>query len=253
MKKEIEKEVPSSFAEGAISILTVLTSGSREVKEVFLSDFKKIKTDRKISRIKRLCDDKNIPFHKCSEDFILKNTIGSTHGGIIADVSERNYFSIEEAFSKDDGFVCLIDGIEDPYNFAYSVRSLYAAGLDWLILSDRNWMSAAGVCIKGSAGATELVNCAIYKDKEELIRIAKERNYTIVCADEKTDTLHTAPVFKKPVFLIVGGEKRGISKDFLQSADTIVKIDYGRDFGMSLTSASATSILAFEVLRQNKQ
>ena len=29
-----------------------------------------------------------------------------------------------EEFAKKDGFVCLIDGIEDPYNFAYSMISL---------------------------------------------------------------------------------------------------------------------------------
>ena len=113
-------------------------------------------------------------------------------------------------------------------------------------------MSAAGVCIRGSAGATELVDCAIYKDKQKLISIAKSHGYRIVCADEKTDKLHTDPLLKKPLFLIIGGEKRGISAEFLEASDDIVKIDYGRDFRMSLTAASATSILAFEVLRQNK-
>ncbi len=253
MKKEIEKEKPSSFAEGTISVLTVLEAQSRTVETVYLSNFDKIKTDRKISKIKHICDQRNIPFIQCDDEFIERNTIGSTHGGLIASVGDRNYCDLQKAFSKKDGFVCLIDGIEDPYNFAYSVRSLYAAGVDSIILSRRNWMSATGVCIRGSAGATELVDCAIYDDKNELITIAKNAGYTIVCADEKTDVMYTDPVLKKPLFLIVGGEKRGISADFINSADTIVKIGYGRDFPMSLTAASAASVLAFEVLRQNEK
>ena len=252
MKKEILKTNASSFAEGAISILTVLENNSREIEKIYLSNPEKISTDRKIARIKKLAEEKNIPFEFCSDEFIEFNTIGSTHGGLIATVGERKFISLKQAFDKKDGFVCLIDGIEDPYNFAYSVRSLYAAGVDSIILSTRNWMSAAGVCIRGSAGATELVDCAIYEDKEELISIAKKSGYKIVCADIKTDTHYTDSVLKKPLFLIVGGEKRGISKTFLDSADEIVKIDYARDFNMSLTAASATSILAFEVLRQNK-
>lgn len=251
MKKEIEKEVSSSFAEGAISVLTILKARSRHIECVYLSDFEKLKTDRKISLIKKICDEENIPFEKCDEAFVSQNTIGSTHGGLIARVGDRYYSTIEKIFEKKDGFVCLIEGIEDPYNFAYSIRSLYAAGVDGIILSPRNWMSASGVAIRGSAGASELVDCAIYDDKESLIAIAKKAGYKIVCADEKTDTLHTAPVMKKPVFLIVGGEKRGISSFFLSQADELVKINYGRDFKMSLTSASATSILAFEILRQN--
>lgn len=251
MKKEITKEIPSSFAEGAISILTVLENNSRLVERIYLSNPAKLKTDRKIAKIKRLADEKNIPFDICSDDFIEEHTVGNTHGGLIAVVGDRKYLPIEDAFNKPNGFVCLIEGIEDPYNFAYSIRSLYAAGVDAIILSDRNWMSVAGVCIRGSAGATELVNCSIYNDKEELIAIAKSKGYKIVCADLNTNTLYTDNVLKKPLFLIVGGEKRGISKVFLDNADEIVKIDYGRSFNMSLTASNATSILAFEVLRQN--
>jgi len=57
----------------------------------------------------------------------------------------------------------------------------------------------------------------------------------------------------RPLFLIVGGEKRGISRKLLDMADTIVRIDYGRDFAGSLSAASAASMLAYEVLRQNRK
>ncbi len=251
MKKEKEKEIPTSYAEGSISVLTILETHSRPIEAVYLSDTSKLETDRKIKRIKHLCSLQSIPFHICDSAFIENNTIGSTHGGIIAKVGDRKYTDVDALFNKRNGFICMIDGIEDPYNFAYSIRSLYAAGVDGIVLTARNWMSAAGVCIRGSAGASELIDCAISDNKDELISCAKKHGYTIVCADENTQTRHTDSVLKKPIFLIIGGEKRGISSVFLQSADEIVKIDYGRTFPMSLTAASAASILAFEVLRQN--
>ena len=38
----------------------------------------------------------------------------------------------------------------------------------------------------------------------------------------------------------------------LSLADTTVRIDYGRDFRGSLSTASAATVIAFEVLHQNK-
>ena len=73
----------------------------------------------------------------------------------------------------------------------------------------------------------------------------------MVCADEDTPhVLHQTPL-KKPLLLIVGGERRGISKSVLEQADIVVKIPYGRDFRASLSAASATTILGYEIFRQN--
>lgn len=253
MKKEIEKEKNSSFAEGTLSILTVLLRKSRSVERVFYDKEKKLSNHRRASRIALICEKCGIPFERCGSDFIEENTTSSTHGGMIAIVGERKTVPLENLFLKEDGFLFLFDGIEDPYNFAYSVRSMYAAGADGMVLSPRNWMSAAGVCIRGSAGTTEMIDCAVYEDKSELISLAKKHGYRIICADENTETLHTDPVLKKPLLVIVGGEKRGISKEFLDAADALVKIDYARDFKMSLTATAASSILAFEVAAQNKK
>ena len=45
--------------------------------------------------------------------------------------------------------------------------------------------------------------------------------------------------------------KRGISSSVLKEADQIVRIDYGRRFDAALSAASAATILAFEVYKNN--
>ena len=57
---------------------------------------------------------------------------------------------------------------------------------------------------------------------------------------------------QKPILLIIGGEKRGISSSVLNKADQIVRIYYGRRFDAALSAASAATILAFEVFKSNK-
>ena len=82
--------------------------------------------------------------------------------------------------------------------------------------------------------------------------IVKEKGYKIICADIKNSISVYDADLKKPILLIVGGEKRGISSAILSQADQIVRIDYGRKFDSALSAASASTILAFEIFRNNK-
>ena len=55
-------------------------------------------------------------------------------GGIAAEVGERIFTPAEDILSLRNGYIAMLDGIEDPFNFAYALRSLYAAGVDAVIL-----------------------------------------------------------------------------------------------------------------------
>ena len=154
-----------------------------------------------------------------------------------------------EDFIKENGFYVVLEGIEDPYNFGYALRSLYAAGVDGVILTPRNWMSAAGVVCRSSAGASEMLPMVLADAGLEFFR---EKGYKIVCADiENSVSVYEADL-SRPLLLVVGGEKRGISRSVLDIADTVVRLDYGRDFPAALSAASAASIIAFEVYRQGR-
>lgn len=81
--------------------------------------------------------------------------------------------------------------------------------------------------------------------------IFKKRGYTIVCAEEKTENILGKCELKLPILLIVGGEKRGISRALMDKADMLVKIQYAKEFKASLSAASATTMFAYEIMRQN--
>ena len=74
----------------------------------------------------------------------------------------------------------------------------------------------------------------------------------MLCADTHNAVSVYDTDCKKPLLLVIGGEKRGITKQMLDSADAIVKIDYGREFKAALSAASASAVLAFEIMRQNR-
>ena len=69
-------------------------------------------------------------------------TVGASHGGIVAICGERIYPTLSSDLLIENGFYVMIEGIEDPYNFGYALRSIYASGADGIILSKRT-----GFCI----------------------------------------------------------------------------------------------------------
>ncbi|MBE6689546.1 MAG: RNA methyltransferase [Ruminococcaceae bacterium] len=256
MKKEQEKQKASSYIEGHISLEAVYQTSSRKVEKVFISkDKKDFDTDRKFRRLREYIKQNQTPAEYVTADFFQANAIGTTHGGIMASVGERKMMSLGELLDASDGFIAILEGIEDPYNFGYSVRSLYAAGADGMILTPRNWLSAAGVCIRASAGTSEKINCAVCEDYALLKEECRKRGYTVYCAVEPCEdsvSIYNAD-FKKPMVLIIGGEKRGISEKLMECCDKKITIEYGGDFKNALTTAAASAVIGFEVLRQTKE
>ncbi len=176
---------------------------------------------------------------------------GNTHGGIIAITSARSYSSVDCEKIHKYGFYALIDGVEDPYNFGYCVRSLYAAGADGLILPKRNWLSASGVVARSSAGTSELLDIFV-DDLEAAVDKFKSLGYRIICAEIRDSVSLYEADLTGPILFIIGGEKRGISSKLLSRADMNIRIDYERKFNGSLPTASAVSIIAFHAANERK-
>lgn len=255
--KEAEKFVNSNIFEGMTSISALLKSyefgfNDRKIEKVLYNESRISKHYREYAFLCRMSELHGFTLEKSSLDEIEKYTIGSTHGGVIAFCSDRTIKMLSEDDIVQDGFYFMLEGIEDPYNFGYSLRSIYAAGADGIILSPRNWMGAAGVVSRASAGASELLDMYISTPVETIEKF-KKKGYKVYCADTENSVSIYETELKKPLLVIVGGEKRGNSKQVLDSVDKIIQIDYGRDFPAALSAASASTVIAFEVLRQNKK
>lgn len=179
-------------------------------------------------------------------------TEGKTHGGIAAFTRERSFPDASLLTKQNGSFFVWMEGIEDPFNFGFSIRSLYACGADALLLSPRNWMSAAGTVCRSSAGASERMPMYTVSDPEGTVRNLKKEGFRIVCADLRDAVPLSGTELKKPLLLIIGGEKRGISRSLLDLADMRVAIDYGRCFGEALSAASAAAIFGYEICKANK-
>lgn len=258
MQKEDIKFLDSTVFEGMTSIRAIISSidagtNQRKIEKVLFDKDRLSKIHKEVGYLRAVSSKYGFELQESTAEELEKITLGASHGGIVAITGDRTLPCLDDSVElKKDGFYAMIQGIEDPYNFGYSLRSLYATGCDGIILPERNWMSAAGVVARSSAGASELFE--IYKsDPLEAAMLFKSKGFSIICADERTDNVLGECELKTPLLLIVGGEKRGISRALVDMADTLVRIDYGREFKASLSAASATTMFAYEIMRQNKK
>ena len=255
IQKEAEKFVYSDLLEGMTSISALLNAeceNDRTIQKIWIDQSKRRSKTPEIGFLTAKSHERGFSIEYVSAEQIDELTVGNTHGGIIAFCTERTLPALCAEKIQPDGFYVYIEGVEDPYNFGYTVRSLYAAGVTGIVLSPRNWMSAAGVVARSSAGASELIS--IYTaTPEEAVDCFKQAGYQILCAGIRDSVSVFDESFQYPILLVIGGEKRGISRKLLDMADRVVRIDYGRSFRGSLSAASAATVMAFELFRQNKK
>ncbi len=254
IQKESEKFSPSNILEGMTSISALLNTqceNDRRIERILIDRDKRESKAREIGFLNAKARELGFDVEFVDSESIDSLCVGNSHGGIIAFCTERTIPSLASEKIKADGFYVFLEGVEDPYNFGYTLRSLYAAGVDGVILPPRNWMSAAGVVARSSAGASELIPM-FTATAEEVLGIFKSVGYRVLCAGIRDSVSVFDGCFTYPILLVIGGEKRGISRKILDQADQIVRIDYGREFRGSLSAASAATVLAFEIYRQNR-
>lgn len=241
---------------GFVSVKSVIEAKSREIYMIYIerTRYDKImRSDLRVSEQRQYSTLINCGAKwklVTPEEFeeIMPN---ANAGGIAAEVGERIFTPSEEVLSIRNGYIAMLDGIEDPFNFAYALRSLYAAGVDAVILPERNFFTASDTVIRSSAGASELIKACCVSDLAEACRKLRANGYTIVSTakNSKAKDLYRAKL-SKPLCVVFGGEKRGISSEILELSHSCIKIKYPRDCHYSLPACSAVSIIAFECAKR---
>lgn len=211
------------------------------------------KKQRELSFLKKMADVMSFELIEADRSQLDDIASGTTHGGFIALCTKRCFPSLSdvELFPEDNSLFVLMEGIEDPYNFGYSVRSLYSLGADGIILPPRNWLELSGTVARSSAGCSELAPIYI-SEPEDAVKYFRERGCSVICAGIRDSIPVQEYDFKKPTLLIVGGEKRGISRKLTDMCDKTIRIEYGREFMGSLPTVSAVSVIAYEAFRQKR-
>ncbi len=231
--------------EGAIAVKSALQNNKREVKTVYICKDKKTKD---FNYIRKLTNTLNVERKELEKEELSSILNGKSHGGIGAEVSVRK----NDAF--DDSDIFYLDGIEDPFNLGYAMRTLYALGVKNVLLSERDYSSMEGQLLKSSAGAYDMLNVKVADDPLKEIGTYKEKGYYLYGlyrGEEAKDIFDVT--FREKALFMLGGEKRGISADLLSLCDEHLFISYGSDFRNALNACAALDVVVTLLRKQRKR
>lgn len=239
-----------TWLEGRISVEAALSAGSRPITAVYIQQRR---WDRGLQQLIDLAKTKGVVVKQVDADFIAQHASGGSHGGVLATVGPRRHATLDDLVSAAAvPFVAMLDGIEDPFNLGQALRALYAAGATGVVVRPRTWTTAAATVARASAGASERITLATAESAEDAAAFFRARGLIVACTTRDMAVSIYDADLTVPLFLLIGGERRGITRSFLEQADLRLAIPYGRSFRQSLGVTAAAAVVGFEVLRQRR-
>jgi 23S rRNA (guanosine2251-2'-O)-methyltransferase len=238
--------------EGWLSVLAALEAGRRPVQAVYFQEGKDV---RNSGSIRAAAAQRGVAVHTVPAAQLDELAAGRSHGGVLANAGTRVFQTLDELASTDPSpFIVMLQGVEDPYNYGQAIRALYAAGAHGIVVPERNWDTALATVTRASAGASEYMPTATVASAEEAIAFFKERGFAVAATAKEKDSvsLYAADLSGK-LFMLIGGEKRGLPAAALAACDLTLTIPYARPFRGELDVTSSTAALAFEVMRQRSR
>lgn len=176
------------------------------------------------------------------------------HQGVVAFISPVTYQRTEDLVpylfeqGKNPLFI-MLDGVTDVRNFGAIARTCECAGVDAVIIPNKNSVSVNADAIKTSAGTLLSLPVCRETNLTQTIRFLKDSGFKIVAATEKGDYDYTKADFRSPTCIIMGAEDKGVSYDNLALCDEWIKIPL---FGYieSLNVSVAAGILIYKAIEQ---
>lgn len=176
------------------------------------------------------------------------------HQGAIAILSPVSYNRLEDLIPLfyEEGrnpLVVVLDGLTDTRNFGAIARTAECAGVDAIVIPQRNSVTVTPDAVKTSAGA--LFNIPVCRERDILgaVKQLKENGYHIVAATEKGAKNYTKADYTAPTAIVMGSEDVGISDAVLRICDELAAIPIVGKIE-SLNVSVAAGVMIYEALRQ---
>lgn len=234
---------------GARAVIEAIQAG-KEIDKVLIK--KDIQSDLSKELLAAL-KDTFIPVQRVPVERINRIT-KKNHQGVIAFISPITYQRTEDIvpFLFEQGknpLLIMLDGLTDVRNFGAIARTCECAGVDAIIIPNKNSVSVNADAIKTSAGALHTLPVCREANLRNAIKFLKDSGFKIIAATEKGDYDYTKADYEGPTCIIMGAEDTGVSYDNLALCDEWVKIPMLGTIE-SLNVSVAAGVLIYEAIKQ---
>ena len=183
-----------------------------------------------------------------------KETETRRHQGFIAYVSDYKYAEFDDVLNllkdKEDAFLVVLDGVEDPHNLGSIIRVLECAGADGLIIGKRRSAQVNETVMRISEGSANHLKISRVTNINNAIDKIKDAGIWTYALELGGSDIYKSDLRGK-LCIVVGGEDTGVNRLTKEKCDAIVTIPmYGQV--NSLNASVACGVAVFEAVRQRK-
>lgn len=248
--KSTDNQRLSDQIEGRNSVLELLES-DRDINKILIA---KGERHGSINKIITLAKQRKIVIAEVERQKLNAISKTDNHQGVIAIVPPFNYSSVDDILNeakqkKEDPFILILDGIEDPHNLGSIIRTAETAGVHGVIIPKRRAASVNATVSKVSSGAVEHVKIARVNNLNETIKYLKEQGLWICGTDGEAKTYYYNQDLKGPIAIVIGSEGFGMSKLVKENCDFLVKIPMKGKI-TSLNASVSAGIVTYEAVKQ---
>lgn len=175
------------------------------------------------------------------------------HQGVIAVCAAYTYTELEDILAaakakKEEPFLFLLDGIEDPHNLGAIIRTANLAGAHGVVIPKNRAVGLTATVARTSAGALNYTPVAKVTNLGQTIEELKKEGLWFVCADMNGTKMYDLNL-KGPIGLVIGNEGEGVSRLVKEKCDMTASIPMKGNID-SLNASVAAGVLAYEIVRQ---
>jgi 23S rRNA (guanosine2251-2'-O)-methyltransferase len=236
---------------GRNPVIEALRTG-RPINKVLLA--RNIGLHSAVAEILTLAKSRGIPVEYVERRFIDRLTATSSHQGVIAYASVKEYVDLEDllTISREKNelpLYCILDGIEDPQNLGAIIRTAAASGIQGVIIRSRRAVGLTAAVAKASAGAVEYVPVVRVSNISQAMVALKRSGIWVVGIDQAGEIPYSQVDFKLPTAMVIGSEGRGLSDLVRERCDSLASIPMLVGIA-SLNASVAAALVMYEAFRQ---
>ena len=240
---------------GRHSVRHVIENSPQDILELWVQSGKK-----PTAELRELLDkarNAGIAVQEVSRESLDKQTKRALHQGVMIKQlrSKARQYSVEDliAEKKQNLFLLILDGVQDPHNLGACLRSANAAGVDAVIIPKDRSATLNSTVSKVACGAAENTPLIQVSNLARTMRSLQETGVWIVGTVADADA--AASLYQVDltgsVALVMGGEASGLRLNTRKHCDHLVSLPM-QGVVESLNVSVATGICLYEGLRQRQ-
>lgn len=196
-----------------------------------------------------LVEKNNIPYEIVNRNRLDNMAKKENHQGILAEVRSFKFSTIDEITKKENGFIVMLDNLNDVHNLGAIIRTCECAGVDGLVYKKNNNVRVNETVAKVASGALEYMKIVEVTNLTNTIKQLKDKGYWVYGSAGDADDSYDNHDYKENVVLIIGGEGDGMSRLVKENCDHIISLPLNGKIN-SLNASVAAGILIYEVIEK---